>query len=70
MILMNERMRVALVTTHLPIQEVVAHITEEAVLQMNLLSHQFFAFRNAETGNIGVVYLRSDGSYGVIDCVD
>ena len=43
---------------------------EEAVLQMNLLSHQFFAFRNAETGNIGVVYLRSDGSYGVIDCVD
>ena len=43
---------------------------EEAVLQMNLLSHQFFAFRNAETGNIGVVYLRADGSYGVIDCVD
>ena len=43
---------------------------EEAVLQMNLLSHQFFAFRNAETGNIGVVYLRTDGSYGVIDCVD
>ena len=43
---------------------------EEAVLQMNLLSHQFFAFRNAETGNIGVVYVRTDGSYGVIDCVD
>ena len=43
---------------------------EEAVLQMNLLSHQFFAFRNAETGNIGVVYARADGTYGVIDCVD
>lgn len=43
---------------------------EEAVMQMNLLSHQFYAFRNAETGNVGVVYARNDGTYGVIDCVD
>ncbi|MBP5231526.1 MAG: ribosome-associated translation inhibitor RaiA [Clostridia bacterium] len=43
---------------------------EEAVMQMNLLSHQFFAFRNAETGNIGVVYARADGTYGVIDLID
>lgn len=40
MILMNERMRVALVTTHLPIQEVASHITEAAVLKkLQILHH-------------------------------
>ena len=40
---------------------------EEAVLQMNLLSHNFFMFRNAETGLINVVYKRRENDYGVIE---
>lgn len=39
---------------------------EEAILQMNLLSHSFFAFTDAETQKIGVVYKRKDGNYGMI----
>ena len=40
---------------------------EEAVLQMNLLGHQFFMFQNAETGGINVVYRRRDGDYGLLE---
>ena len=40
--------------------------TEEAVLQMNLLSHEFFMFLNAKTGSVNVVYKRSDGTYGLL----
>lgn len=39
---------------------------EEAVLQMNLLGHQFYMFRNAESGEVNVVYKRNDGGYGVL----
>ena len=39
---------------------------EEAVLQMNLLGHQFFIFREMHTGDINVVYRRKDGNYGLI----
>ncbi len=39
---------------------------EEAILQMNLLEHQFFVFRDAETEQICVVYCRKDGNYGLI----
>lgn len=39
---------------------------EEAILQMNLLEHQFFMFRDAETGEPCVVYRRKDGDYGLI----
>ncbi len=39
---------------------------EEAILQMNLLGHQFYMFLNAETGNINVVYGRKDSGYGLI----
>ncbi len=41
--------------------------TEEAILQMNLLGHQFFMFLNAETGGINVVYRRHDGDYGLLE---
>lgn len=41
--------------------------TEEAILQMNLLGHQFFTFLNAETGGINVVYRRNDGDYGLLE---
>ena len=39
---------------------------DEAVLQMNMLGHQFFMFRNSESGQINVVYLRRDGDYGLL----
>jgi putative sigma-54 modulation protein len=39
---------------------------DEAVLQMNMLGHKFFMFRNAESGQINVVYLRRDGDYGLL----
>ena len=41
---------------------------EEAVLQMNLLDHNFFAFRDEDNGGtFAVVYKRNDGGYGLID---
>ena len=41
---------------------------EEAILQMNLLGHSFFAFRNEEaSGAFAVVYRRNDGDYGLIE---
>lgn len=41
---------------------------EEAVLQMNLLNHDFFAFRDEDKGGaFAVVYRRADGTYGLID---
>ena len=41
---------------------------EEAVLQMNLLDHNFFAFRDEDNGGcFAVVYKRNDGGYGLIN---
>ena len=41
---------------------------EEAVLQMNLVDHTFFAFKNADDGGaFAVVYKRNDGGYGLIE---
>lgn len=40
---------------------------EEAILQMNLLGHEFFVFTNAETKEVNVVYRRKDGNYGLIE---
>lgn len=40
---------------------------EEAVLQMDLLGHTFFVFKNMENGNTEVVYKRKDSDYGVIE---
>ena len=41
---------------------------EEAILQMNLLEHNFFAFRDEDNdGSFAVVYRRNDGGYGLID---
>jgi putative sigma-54 modulation protein len=39
---------------------------EEAILQMNLLGHQFFVFEDMTTGDTCVVYTRRDGDYGLI----
>lgn len=40
---------------------------EEAILQMNLLGHNFFVFSNAETEEVNVLYRRRDGNYGLIE---
>lgn len=40
---------------------------EEAILQMNLVGHDFFVFLNAETDAINVVYKRKHGKYGLIE---
>ena len=40
---------------------------EEAVLQLDLIGHDFFVFRHAETEQINVVYRRRDGNYGLIE---
>ncbi len=43
---------------------------EEAVMQMNLLEHNFFAFRDEDNGGaFAVVYRRNDGGYGLIEDV-
>ena len=39
---------------------------EEAILQMNLLGHSFYAFTDADSGDVCVVYKRKEGSYGLI----
>lgn len=40
---------------------------QEAILQMNLTGHQFYMFRNGDTGEINVVYHRRDGDYGLLE---
>ena len=40
---------------------------EEAVLQLELIGHDFFVFRDAETMDVNVVYRRRDGRYGLIE---
>lgn len=40
---------------------------DEAILQMNMLGHQFYVFLNADTTKINVAYRRKDGGYGIIE---
>ncbi|MDO4902669.1 MAG: ribosome-associated translation inhibitor RaiA [Limosilactobacillus sp.] len=40
---------------------------EEAVLQMDMLGHDFFVFEDAETNGTSIVYRRRDGRYGLIE---
>jgi putative sigma-54 modulation protein len=40
---------------------------EEAVLQMELIQHNFFVFLNVETNSIGIVYKRDRGDYGLLE---
>lgn len=42
---------------------------EEAILQMDLLGHDFFMFKNISTDNVAVVYRRKDGDYGIIEMI-
>jgi putative sigma-54 modulation protein len=40
---------------------------EEAVLQMELLDHDFFVYKNSHTNQVNVLYKRKDGNYGLIE---
>ena len=40
---------------------------DEAVLQLELIGHDFFVFRNADTEGVNVVYRRNGGGYGLIE---
>ena len=40
---------------------------EEAILQMELLGHDFFAFKNANTDLVNVIYKRKDNDYGILE---
>ncbi|AQS57085.1 MAG: ribosome-associated translation inhibitor RaiA [Novibacillus thermophilus] len=40
---------------------------EEAILQMDMLGHNFFVFSNSSTNEVNVVYKRKDGRYGLIE---
>lgn len=42
-------------------------MTEEAILQMNMLGHDFFIYTNPETNSVEIVYKRKDGNYAVIE---
>lgn len=43
---------------------------EEAILQMNLLGHSFFIFKNMETNEVNIVYKRKDKKYAVIESIE
>ena len=40
---------------------------EEAILQMELLGHDFFVFKNANTDEFNIIYKRKEGNYGIIE---
>lgn len=40
---------------------------DEAILQMNMLGHKFYMFRNSANDSVAVVYRRDDGGYGLIE---
>lgn len=40
---------------------------DEAILQMDLIGHDFFVFKNADTNEVNVVYKRKNGQYGLIE---
>lgn len=50
--------------------EMQAMTVEEAILQMNLLQHNFYMFLNTESGRYNVVYKRDDNQYGVIEPIE
>ncbi|EKW99195.1 ribosome hibernation-promoting factor, HPF/YfiA family [Ligilactobacillus saerimneri] len=44
--------------------------SEEAILQMDMLGHDFFIYQDAESDGINIVYRRRDGRYGLIEASD
>ncbi len=58
----DEELNVARIK-HFPVEVMTP---EEAILQMNMMDHQFFLFRDDGSGEINVVYKRNDGGYGLL----
>lgn len=54
-------------TKNIPVKPM---LVDEAILRMNMVNHQFFMFRNADTHEINVVYRRDDGAYGLLQPVE
>ena len=79
---LNRRMRTKVLKDHdakqpvneEPLEEVVRNkkfpvkpmSVEEAIMQMNLIGHNFFVFTNSETQEMNVVYIRNNGDYGLL----
>ncbi|MGB4594129.1 MAG: ribosome-associated translation inhibitor RaiA [Coriobacteriia bacterium] len=63
----SEEVEVEPVIVKTKIVEVKPMSSEEAILQMELLGHDFFVFSSAETEAINVLYRRNDGDYGLIE---
>ena len=40
---------------------------DEAILEMNMINHDFYMFINADTSEVNVVYKRADGDYGLLE---
>ena len=40
---------------------------EEAILQMELLGHEFFVYQDVDAENVCILYKRKDGNYGIIE---
>ena len=40
---------------------------EEAILEMELLGHNFFVYKDMHSDNVNVLYKRDDGNYGIIE---
>jgi putative sigma-54 modulation protein len=51
-------------TKHFPVTPL---SPQDAVLQLELIGHDFFVFRNDDSGEVNVVYRRRDGQYGLIE---
>ncbi len=51
-------------TKQIPIKPITV---DEAILQMNMVSHKFYMFTNVDTNEINVVYRRDDGAYGLLE---
>lgn len=50
--------------------DIIPMTVEEAIMQMNLLSHSFYLFKNVHTGVLNVVYKRKANDYGIIEPKD
>ena len=57
--------------TEYPIKEKIVYMSkmsaEEAIMEMNLIGHNFYAYLDEDTKDVCVVYRRNDGAYGLIE---
>lgn len=65
-----EKMKTEIITTNLVKSKSVdlkPMTVEDAIVQMEMLGHDFFVFLNVETNKVSVIYLREDQDYGIIE---